>query len=60
MRELFASIGVMLRGCRRVLSVVDGYEGDLGPDGQRASNGWTNAGLPWIARANTALIARAR
>ena len=60
MRELFASMGVMLRGCRRVLSVVDGYEGDLGPDGQRASHGWKNAGLPWIARANTALIARAR
>ena len=49
-----------LRGYRRVVSVVDGYEGDLGPDGQRASNGWKNAGLPWIARANTALIARAR
>lgn len=49
-----------LRGYHRVVSVVDGYEGDLGPDGQRASNGWKNAGLPWIARADTALIARAR
>ena len=49
-----------LRGYRRVVSVVDGYEGDLGPDGQRASNGWKNAGLPWIARANTVLIAGAR
>ena len=49
-----------LRGYHRVVSVVDGYEGDPGPEGQRASNGWKNAGLPWIARANTALIARAR
>lgn len=60
MRKLFASIGVKLGGYRRVVSVVDGYEGDLGPDGQRASNGWKNAGLPWTARVNAALIARAR
>jgi rhodanese-related sulfurtransferase len=38
-------------GFKNVYSVVDGYEGDLAPDGpkagQRAVNGWKNAGLPW-------------
>ena len=38
-------------GFKHVYSVVDGYEGDLAADGpkagQRAVNGWKNAGLPW-------------
>lgn len=38
-------------GYTKVYSVVDGFEGDLvktGPQaGQRAVNGWKNAGLPW-------------
>lgn len=38
-------------GFKNVYSVVDGYEGDLATDGpragQRAVNGWKNAGLPW-------------
>jgi rhodanese-related sulfurtransferase len=38
-------------GLKNVYSVVDGYEGDLAADGpkagQRAVNGWKNAGLPW-------------
>ena len=38
-------------GFKSVYSVVDGYEGDLAKDGpkagQRAVNGWKNAGLPW-------------
>jgi rhodanese-related sulfurtransferase len=38
-------------GFKTVYSVVDGFEGDLAPDGpkagQRAVNGWKNAGLPW-------------
>jgi rhodanese-related sulfurtransferase len=38
-------------GFKNVYSVVDGYEGDLASDGpkagQRAVNGWKNAGLPW-------------
>ena len=36
---------------KNVYSVVDGFEGDLAADGpkagQRAVNGWKNAGLPW-------------
>jgi rhodanese-related sulfurtransferase len=38
-------------GFKKVYSVVDGVEGDLAKDGpkagQRAVNGWKNAGLPW-------------
>lgn len=38
-------------GYTQVYSVVDGFEGDLVKDGpkqgQRAVNGWKNAGLPW-------------
>lgn len=38
-------------GLTNVYSVVDGFEGDLAKDGpkagQRAVNGWKNAGLPW-------------
>lgn len=38
-------------GFKKVYSVVDGFEGDLASDGpkigQRAVNGWKNAGLAW-------------
>jgi rhodanese-related sulfurtransferase len=38
-------------GFKNVYSVVDGYEGDMATEGpkagQRAVNGWKNAGLPW-------------
>ncbi len=41
-------------GFKNVYSVVDGFEGDLATDGpkagQRAVNGWKNAGLPWSYR----------
>jgi rhodanese-related sulfurtransferase len=45
-------------GFKNVYSVVDGYEGDLaanGPNaGQRAVNGWKNAGLPWTYKLDKA------
>lgn len=38
-------------GYTQVYSVIDGYEGDKAKEGprkgQRALNGWKNAGLPW-------------
>ena len=41
-------------GFKNVYSVVDGFEGDLATEGpkagQRAVNGWKNAGLPWSYR----------
>ena len=49
-----------LRGYAHVVSVTHGFEGDVGPDGRRALNGWKNAGLPWTARVDAALIAGAR
>lgn len=40
-----------LSGYTRVYSIAEGFEGDLAKDGakagQRAVNGWKNAGLPW-------------
>jgi len=34
-------------GFTRVYSIVDGFEGDMGPNGRRDVNGWKNADLPW-------------
>jgi rhodanese-related sulfurtransferase len=34
-------------GYTNVHTVVDGFEGDMSPDGRRTVNGWKNAGLPW-------------
>jgi rhodanese-related sulfurtransferase len=45
-------------GFKNVYSIVDGFEGDLATDGpkagQRAVNGWKNAGLPWSYRLDKA------
>ena len=37
-------------GYRNVYSVIDGFEGDKGPEGVRNVNGWKNEGLPWSYR----------
>lgn len=42
-------------GYARVITVVDGFEGDFGVDDRRSVNGWKNAGLPWTARVGAAL-----
>jgi len=34
-------------GYTNVFSVIDGFEGDLTPEGRREVNGWKNALLPW-------------
>jgi rhodanese-related sulfurtransferase len=34
-------------GFAKVYTVVDGFEGDMSPEGRRSVNGWKNAGLPW-------------
>ena len=41
-------------GYTRVHTVVDGFEGDLSPEGRRSVNGWKNAGLPWSYRLDRA------
>lgn len=43
-------------GYSRAISVIDGFEGDVGPDGRRSVNGWKNAGLPWTARPLASLV----
>ncbi len=59
-RSAQAADALSLLGYRNVVSVVDGYEGDIGPDGRRSLNGWKNAGLPWTAEAHSARMARRR
>lgn len=39
-------------GYPQAVTVVDGFEGDVGADGRRLVNGWKNAGLPWSASAD--------
>jgi rhodanese-related sulfurtransferase len=34
-------------GYAKVYSVIDGFEGDMSPEGRRDVNGWRKAGLPW-------------
>jgi rhodanese-related sulfurtransferase len=34
-------------GFTKLYSVVDGFEGDMSPEGRRSVNGWKNSGLPW-------------
>jgi rhodanese-related sulfurtransferase len=36
-----------LAGYTKVYSIVDGFEGDMSPEGRRDVNGWKNANLPW-------------
>lgn len=43
-------------GYTQTISVVDGFEGDIGPDGRRLVNGWKNAGLPWTARPSASVV----
>lgn len=38
-------------GFEILVNIAEGFEGDLGPDSQRASvNGWKFKGLPWAQR----------
>lgn len=40
-----------MHGFKKVFSIAEGFEGDMGKEGaasgRRAVNGWKNAGLPW-------------
>ena len=38
-------------GFAHLVNIAEGFEGDIGPNGQRASiNGWKFHGLPWTQR----------
>lgn len=47
-------------GYTNVYSVEDGFEGDIAPNGehkgQRAVNGWKNAGLPWSYKISKKIV----
>lgn len=43
-------------GFSRVYTVIDGFEGDVGPGGIRNVNGWKNAGAPWGAKTVARLV----
>lgn len=49
-RSARAAAELVEQGYSRVVTVIDGFEGDFGPDGRRSLNGWKNAGLPWVQR----------
>ena len=35
-------------GFKNIYNVLEGFEGDVGPDKKRNVNGWKNSGLPWF------------
>ena len=47
-------------GYAQIVTIVDGFEGDLGPDQRRSVNGWKNAGLPWTDTTTAALVSGRR
>ena len=49
-RSAIAADALAAAGLGRVYTVVDGFEGDVGPDGRRNINGWKAAGGPWQSR----------
>ena len=57
-RSAKAADRLQMSGYTRVYSVAEGFEGDLAKDGprtgQRAVNGWKNAGLPWTYKLDRA------
>jgi rhodanese-related sulfurtransferase len=57
-RSAAAADALAARGYTRVVTVIDGFEGDIDADGARSLNGWKNAGLPWVAVAAPRMAAR--
>jgi rhodanese-related sulfurtransferase len=49
-RSAIAADALAAAGLDRVYTVVDGFEGDLGPDGRCNVNGWKVAGGSWQSR----------
>ncbi|HEY0188731.1 MAG TPA: rhodanese-like domain-containing protein [Cellulomonas sp.] len=46
-RSVAAANAATAAGLGPVYNVLTGFEGDVGPDGQRGHHGWRAAGLPW-------------
>ena len=46
-RSVAAGLAAQAAGYGPVHNVLQGFEGDVGPDGQRGHTGWRADGLPW-------------
>ncbi len=46
-RSRDAAVAATAAGYRAAYNVADGFEGPVGPDGQRTVAGWKADGLPW-------------
>ncbi len=46
-RSAAAATVATAAGLGPAYNVLEGFEGDVGPDGHRAHQGWRAAGLPW-------------
>lgn len=46
-RSVAAAATATAAGLGPAYNVLSGFEGDVGPDGQRGHRGWRAAGLPW-------------
>lgn len=44
-------------GFTNVWNQIDGFEGDLSPEGRRTVNGWKNDGLPWTYKLDQSKMA---
>ncbi len=46
-RSIAAAEAATAAGLGPAYNVLEGFEGSVGPDGQRGHEGWRAAGLPW-------------
>ena len=46
-RSQHAAVLATANGYRAAYNILEGFEGDKNPQGQRRVNGWQTAGLPW-------------
>ena len=46
-RSQHAAVLATSNGYRAAYNILEGFEGDKNPQGQRRVNGWQTAGLPW-------------
>jgi len=46
-RSVAAATAATAAGLGPAYNVLDGFEGDVGPDGHRGGHGWRATGLPW-------------
>ena len=46
-RSVAAANAATAAGLGPAYNVLEGFEGDVGPDGHRGHSGWRAAGLPW-------------